>query len=148
MRRRTLSWWVIVAVTAACAAPVASSASSSGSLHVTVKPGVGTARTHFAVGFRPQASGTTGSTYSRYAVEASGRSGKGCSSSAVAVAPSSPAGQLVRVTLRPGNPSGKWCRGSYAGRVEETIRPVCSFGKACPLFIAVLTVGKFSFRVT
>jgi hypothetical protein len=63
-------------------------------------------------------------------------------------------GQHVRVTLRPGRPPAVWCKGSYAGRLEEMIRPTCGFREMCPfarpaipMWIGYLIVGRFSFRV-
>jgi hypothetical protein len=35
----------------------------------------------------------------------------------------------------------------FAGRVEETITPVCGFREVCPAYVAVVTVGRFAFRV-
>jgi hypothetical protein len=49
--------------------------------------------------------------------------------------------------LAPERGAGIWCTGRFSGRLEETITPVCGVRKLCPDFIAVLTLGTFTFRV-
>jgi hypothetical protein len=55
-------------------------------------------------------------------------------------------GSEVVVRLRPAGGRG-WCVGTFAGRVEETIRPRCQSGQMCPMFIALVPIGHFSFVV-
>jgi hypothetical protein len=37
--------------------------------------------------------------------------------------------------------------GTYHGQLREVITPECQKGRACPMFIAIVTVGTFKFRV-
>jgi hypothetical protein len=125
-----------------------------GAVHLTVRPAVGSQRTHFAVSFIAQRTGYVPSRLGGYRVVASGPASRGCASAAeVKVSPTSQ-NQHVRVILRPGGTSHAWCRGEYAGRLEETFRPTCGLREMCPLarasdpaFVRVLTVGRFSFRI-
>lgn len=118
-------------------------AASSASIQVT--PRQGTARTDFVVRFKAQQA--TGGTTSRYDVHASGPSGRRCASSiTVSLAPPR-TGQTLSVTLKPPGRSHVWCRGSYAGTVNDMVRPRCSGPELCPQYIALITVGGFKFRV-
>jgi hypothetical protein len=135
-------------------AALASGASSTGSIRVTVRPTAGSQKTHFVVRFTAQQTGYVGSSWSGYQVVVSAASSRGCTSSDYATVPPTHQGQHVRVTLTPSGPSHTWCKGSYSGRLEETIRPACGYRVVCPLardaqpvFIAPKTVGRFSFRV-
>jgi hypothetical protein len=52
----------------------------------------------------------------------------------------------VSTTLTP--VGGRWCTGTYQGRIVETVMPRCEPGKLCPAFIGILrVVGTFKFRV-
>ncbi len=44
-------------------------------------------------------------------------------------------------------PTDEWCVGTFAGRVDETITPVCGFRELCPAHVAVVPLGRFAFRV-
>jgi hypothetical protein len=121
-------------------------AGASGGAHVTVKPAIGSPRTHFVVSFTAGQTGLVGSESRRYEVVATGPKHSGCSwNTAVRVAPTHQ-GQRVHVTLA-AEGSAAWCAGEYKGQVDEDIAPVCPAGKLCPLIIEVRTAGRFSFRV-
>ncbi len=151
MRHRR--WATLVALGVGVLCPVGL-ARASGDVQVTVRPKVGSERTQFVVSFTAQRTRYTGSSRSGYQVIVAGRSGRGCRSSEDVLVPATWQGQRVSVTLTPGGPPSGWCKGAYAGRVEETVRPACGFRQLCPLarpaapmFIAVTIVGRFSFRV-
>jgi hypothetical protein len=129
-------------------------ARASGDARVSVRPKLGSARAQFVVSFTAQRTGYMGSSRSAYQVIASGPSGRGCHSSEEVPVPPIQQGQRVSVTLTPGSRPNRWCKGSYTGRVDEIVRPACGFRQLCPLsrgaapmFVAVMVVGRFSFRV-
>lgn len=116
--------------------------------HITVTPSYGSSHTQFVVRFRAPLSTDGGdSRFEHYAVAASGPSERGCVSNTGTVVPPVAKGQLVTVRLDPGGQFHAWCRGAYHGTVTRTVRPACGFREICPMFIAVLPVGKFEFRV-
>jgi hypothetical protein len=143
---------LLAALAVASVWPVASALAASGK--VSVRPSVGSPRTAFAVSFTAQRTGFIPSGVGNYRVLASTRASRGCVSAVAVTVPATWQGQHVRVSLRPGRPSGVWCKGSYAGRLEETLRPTCGFRVLCPserpaiqTWIGYLIVGRFSFRV-
>jgi hypothetical protein len=139
---------VLTVATAIAVAPAALAVIGPSSVRVTVKPSSGVGHTRFAVSFRAnQQTGTTRSGISHYQLSAGGRSGRRCASSVSAIVPDSRKGQRVLVTLAPPGPFRVWCKGRYAGTLEESYRPVCPEGKLCPMYIAVSVVGRFAFRV-
>lgn len=132
----------------AIAVASASAVASSDSVHATAGPRAGSPDTHFRVSFTaPASSGVSRSTSRRYEVSANGPSGHGCTSTASAPLGPVHAGQRVHVRLAPAGPSHEWCPGAFTGRVDETITPVCGFRELCPAYVAVVTVGRFAFRV-
>jgi hypothetical protein len=137
-------------MTCVLAAGAAGAAATTGgsTVPVAVKPGIGSRSTHFTVSFRaPQTTGSTGTGGPRYEVSASGPSGRRCASkTSTAVGPAR-SGQRVQVRLGPPGPSHVWCRGRYTGKVMEVLTPRCPPREACPLFIAVMDIGRFSFGV-
>jgi hypothetical protein len=140
----------LIALFGMAAVPVASGAAQSGHvsvLSVSVKPGAGTARTHFVVSFR--AALTTGPrAHKSYRITAGGPAHAGCQSSAVANAPATKAGSIVRVVLAPSGSAG-WCGGTFRGEVLQVIAFPCPVGKACPaIIVPPLMVGRFTFHVT
>lgn len=148
MRRR-----VCYRVLAVCAAGFTSTAvalgATSGSVKLTVSPKTGTSRTRFEVSFTaPRETGGSGLTAGRYTITVSARSARGCTSSRAVAVPATHSGEHVHVTIAPQQPSRVWCAGSYAGVLNETIRPVCTFREICPDFIIIRTAGRFSFRVS
>lgn len=129
------------------AASVAAQPGQGGPLKVTVKPGSGSARTHFAISFK--ASITTGRTgHALYRITASDPGHAGCQSGVSAQVPPTVAGRTARVVLSPAQPRG-WCAGTFRGRVWLVLSEPCQAGKACPAILPVPEmVGKFTFRVT
>ena len=147
MRRSVLALIVLAGI---AAIPTASDAAQPGhvaALTVSVKPRVGSARTHFAVSF--QAAHATGPfAHNRYRITATDRAAGGCQSDAAAVAPATEAGATARVVLAPSG-SKRWCAGVYRGQVWDVITMRCPVGKACPAIEPLPEmVGKFTFRVT
>jgi hypothetical protein len=143
-------WFCSAAV---CLAGLATAAvalgASNGSVKLGVRPRAGTARTRFEVRFTaPQQTGTVGSTRRQYTIAVSATSGKRCTTEESIALPATRAGQRVKIGLMPQKPSGVWCDGEYAGRLDETIRPNCGPREICPDYIVMLTVGHFSFRVS
>ena len=130
---------------------MAAGSNGYGAVHVSVRPAVGSQKAEFFVSSIAQRTGFVPSSLSGYRVVASGRAARGCVSGVAVAVPATWQGERVRVGLR--TPS-RWCPGTYAGRLELVIRPSCGFRELCPLarqlepaFIAVLTVGRFGFRV-
>jgi hypothetical protein len=139
---------VLTVATAIAAAPAALGGIAPSSVRVTVKPSSGVGHTRFALSFRaPDQTGTTRAGIRHYQLSAGGRSGTRCGSSVSAIVPDSRKGQRVRVTLAPPGPFRVWCKGRYAGTLEESYRPVCPEGKLCPMYVAMSVVGRFAFRV-
>ncbi len=132
--------------------PAALAAAATSSIRVTVTPKAGQTRTKFVVSFKAPASTDGSSTTHRYTVSASTSSGastnsaSGCVSTASKAITSATAGERVQVKIKPGS-SGAWCTGTYKGLVRETTTPKCSPGEACPMYIAIATIGTFDFRV-
>ncbi len=145
MRVRSVT---LLALVGALAGIVALPASAEAKNRITMKPGTGTARTHFVIGFTaPQkTTGETG-TLRRYEISARGPARHGCQSFAYKAIGAKRNSERVSAKLIPtGNSS--WCAGTFHGKIVETMRPVCGPAKACPQFIAVLrTIGKFTFHV-
>jgi hypothetical protein len=128
---------------------VSDAAQSSGTstLHVSVKPGSGSTRTHFVVSFK--AAEATGVAHrAAYRLTASDTAGTGCQANVGVVAPATPAGATVRVKLAPSG-HGHWCAGTFHGQVWYEVIPPCPTGTACPeVVFPPLKVGTFRFRVT
>ncbi len=126
--------------------PVAVALATGTGAGVTVTPKVGKPNTRFVVTFRaPDATGIHGGLRRSYEVSATGGA-NGCSSGGGVALPATRKGAHVRVVLGP--PSGRWCPGRYAGKVEEWLRPVCGPARpVCPQFIGIKMIGTFTFRV-
>ena len=142
--------WVSVAVAAtACVLGAGAAAASGGSsVPMQVRPAVGSPRTAFTVTFRaPQRTGGFPAGGPRYELSASGPSRRGCASSYSTVVGPTSKGQRVAVRLAPPAPQRSWCRGKYAGRLFEILTPQCAPRELCPMFIAMMDLGEFSFRV-
>ncbi len=58
-----------------------------------------------------------------------------------------PRGDRVSVTLDPHALGGRWCAGTYAGRVEQLQTPVCPHGKVCPLYVVLTPLARFTLHV-
>jgi hypothetical protein len=141
MRVRLTACLVVAGIAALPASAVAKN-------RITMKPSMGGARTHFAIGFTaPQK--TTGQigTLRRYEINARGPARHGCQSFAFTTLGAKRNGARVSAKLIPTG-SSSWCAGTFHGRIVETMRPVCGPAKACPQYIAVVrTIGKFTFHV-
>jgi hypothetical protein len=114
---------------------------------ITVSPGSGQRSTHFVVKFTaPEKTGTVSGATRRYQVGAATSQQQGCVASANKSVGASRAGARVSTTLTP--IGGRWCTGTYKGKIVETVTPKCGIGKVCPAYIGVLrTIGTFKFRV-
>ncbi len=111
----------------------------------TVTPTRGTRHTTFTVTYRVPADASGTSLARRYAVAVAGPAGSGCGSVGGATAARGSTAARERFKLRP--PSRGWCAGSYRGHIELVETPICGPARACPMFVAILTVGRFSFQV-
>jgi hypothetical protein len=136
MRLRAL---LLVGLVAIVTVPALARSSTS------VRPSSGLRTTHFIVRFRaPVATGVVGHTNRRYVVSARGPAVSGCDSTPAAGAPPTRAGNQVNVSLAPDRRG--WCRGTYTGHIEELASAVCTPGRLCPQYVAILRhVGSFRF---
>jgi hypothetical protein len=121
---------------------------SAKSARIRVSPASGHRRTHFDVKFTaPEKTGTVSGATRRYQVGAATSQQQGCVASANKSVGASRAGARVSTTLTP--IGGRWCTGTYKGKIVETVTPKCAPGKVCPAFIGILrTIGTFKFRVS
>jgi hypothetical protein len=121
---------------------------SAKSARISVSPGSGHRRTHFDVKFTaPEKTGTVSGATRRYQVGAATSQQQGCVASANKSVGASRAGARVSTTLTP--IGGRWCTGTYKGKIVETVTPKCGIGKVCPAYIGILrTIGTFKFRVS
>jgi hypothetical protein len=113
-------------------AGIAGASGSDPPLNLTVRPAVGARRTHFVVSFTPQRSSLAGALPSAYEIVMSGGSARTCWS-AQQMFVQAVGGQRVHVAVPPSGPHRLWCRGRYTGRLQQFLKPVCEFGKLCPL---------------
>ena len=122
---------------------------TSTSKAVAVRPAVGGRRTPFVVAFRAAAGRPVSRSLARrWLVTATGPRRSGCVSTAFGTATLVPPGSLAHVSLTAPSKSRGWCEGTYQGRVELLLAPVCAPGQACPTYIVNGgTIGRFSFRV-
>ena len=144
----------LAVVLAGALATSAQAASAGPSTRVSVKPGSGGPRTHFALTFRvPVAVGTFGSVVRRDAVSVKGPRPRGtrCVASASATLRKARTGARAKVTLGPGAVTrGGWCAGLWHGTVVQTVMVRCSPSptRACPaLVVKPQTLARFRFRV-
>jgi hypothetical protein len=139
-----------VAALVAVAADAGAQATRLQETKVTVAPARGAPSTRFVLRFdAPQRTGRELGLERRYELSVSGPGGaRGCVSGASEGLPFTRRHQRVRVVLDPARLGGKWCAGSFKGRIEEIESPVCMRGTPCPEFVALLgTIGKFRFAV-
>ena len=124
------------------------STSAAWSARIRVSPASGHRHTHFAVTFTaPDRTGTVSGSTRRYQVGAATSQKQGCVASAFKLVGASRAGARASATLTP--VGGRWCTGTYKGKIVETVMPRCQPGKLCPAFIGILhVVGTFRFRVS
>jgi hypothetical protein len=121
--------------------------SASTGSSITVSPKSGHPSTAFTVSFKaPQRSGAVDGTERSYEVgienEAIGNT-SGCDSAFSTAVPVNAAG-VARIKVAP---KGRWCSGTYNGRVNEEIRAICKPGQACPEYVALRPLGQFVFTV-
>lgn len=117
-------------------------------LHVRVTPPFGGSDTTFKVSFRvPESTGTIDGAHRYDELTGSASTPGGCVASFSVRAPNAPAGTRVSVTLNPRTLGGRWCPGTYAGRVEQLQTPVCSPGQACPMYIVLTPLARFTLHV-
>lgn len=118
------------------------------SARIKVSPASGHIHTHFAVTFTaPDKTGTVSHAIRRYEVGAATAQQQGCVATANQSVGASRAGARVTATLTP--VGGRWCTGTYKGKIIETVMPKCGIGKLCPAYIGILhVVGTLKFRVT
>jgi hypothetical protein len=140
------------ALVTALLAVMAGSATAAGlgpTTRVTVKPGSGTPRTHFALSFRiPVATGRFGMVKVSDTLSVTGPPGTKCESRAVRALRAAKKGKRVKVTLRPAK-SG-WCAGRWHGTVVQSESEQCTptAGRVCPeLVVAPRVIASFHFRV-
>jgi hypothetical protein len=136
-----------VIATAAAAFAVAAAASSP---KIAVKPSHGGTKSRFKVSFvAPDTTSITGVIRRTYTVQATNaRSRAGCTSEAAVSVTNAVAGSRVRVKLA--RTAGPWCRGTFHGRIDEFVRPMCGppVLAVCPMFMSQLRrVGTFKFHV-
>ena len=115
---------------------------------VRVTPAVGTPRTAFTISFRTaQGTGPQGSVQRRDEISATvAVPAHGCVGSVSVRAQAAAAGTLLHVVALP-HP-GRWCLGTFRGQVNELQTPLCGAGQACPQYVLLHPIGRFSFTVT
>jgi len=117
-------------------------------LHVRVTPPLGGANTTFNVSFRvPESTGTVSGAHRYDELTGSASAPGGCIANFSVRARNATAGTRVSVTLNPRTLGGRWCPGTYAGRVEQLQTPVCSPGQACPMYIVLTPLARFTLHV-
>lgn len=157
VRSRVLSG--TVAACAVLALPASASARDQFApvTHVSVGPSAIGTRTDILLRFRqPMSTGDNGEERSVEALEVAGPSRPQCIGSRRVVLVAAREGRTIRDTLRPRRLGGRWCTGTYVGRVTYQVQPDCSNPgpirvkvNACPMFImAPRTLATFHFRVT
>ena len=147
MRWRVAALLALSGMMAIPAVSVGAQPRGSGAVKVSVKPGTGSARTHFAVSFRAAVS-TGRSFHNLYRVTASQTARAGCQSAVGIAAAPTRAGSTVRLVLAPSG-SKRWCTGTFHGQVWDVITSGCPLREACSaLEPRPHQVGKFTFRVT
>ncbi len=115
-----------------------------------VSPIVGVPGSTFVVSFvSPVRTGVTSSVRLRYLLTtASSSPGQDCLAQINSPVPDGRRGQRVRATLNPKTLGGRWCTGTYAGKVTLLQTAVCPKGVACPTYVLVRgTVARFSLLV-
>jgi hypothetical protein len=149
----------LAAVGVALALPIAATAQDvfPTVTHVQVGPSAIGTHTDVLVRFRqPMTTGDNGDERSFEALDVSGPSRPRCIGSRRVVLAAAREGTTIRHMLRPRWLGGRWCTGTYEGRVTYQVEPDCTDpgpvkakAIACPMFImAPRTLATFHFRVT
>jgi len=149
----------LAAVGAALALPVGATAQDAFTpvTHVQVGPSAIGTHTDVLIRFRqPMTTGENGDERSFETLEVSGPSRPECIGSRRIGLAAAHEGTTIRHTLRPRWLGGRWCTGTYEGRITYQVEPSCiNPGPvqvkviACPMFImAPRTLATFHFRVT
>ena len=137
--------------TVAVAPALAGAASAASTTHVSVGPSSIGPRTNVVVRFtQPVTTGTVGQTRHTATLVLSGPRRAGCIDAVSAPVAAADAGTRMRMTLRPAKLGGRWCAGTYQGRLVASEQRTCATGpaRACPQYvIAPVTLARFSFRV-
>src|SRR5579863_2618322 len=102
-----------------------------------VTPSGGGSATTFVVSFRaPVRTGVVGSVRLRDLLTAAPVSGgAGCIGQVSVPVPDAHRGAQVRIRLDPIALGGRWCTGTYHGKVVELQTAVCPRGTACPTYV-------------
>ncbi len=125
--------------------------------HVQVGPSAIGTHTDVLLRFRqPITTGDIGVEQLVEALEVAGPSRAQCIGSRRIVLAAAREGTMIRHMLRPRWLGGRWCTGTYVGRVTYQVQPDCTAPGpikarfiACPMFImAPRTLATFHFRVT
>jgi len=116
---------------------------------VTVKPGSGTPKTHFALRFRiPAATGRFGSVQIADTLSVTGPGAGNCQSRATRALRPARKGARVTVTLKPAKRG--WCAGKWRGTIVQSESERCTptAGHVCPdIVVAPRVIASFRFRV-
>jgi hypothetical protein len=119
-------------------------------VRIAVTPAVGGSGTIFVVSFRaPVRTGVVGSVRLRDLLTAMpAPTSTGCIGNVSVPVPDAHRGAMVRVRLDPTALGGRWCAGTYHGKVIELQTAVCARGVACPTYVRLVgAVGRFSLIV-
>jgi hypothetical protein len=141
--------WALATALLAVMAGSASAAALGPTTKVTVKPGSGTPRTHFALSFRvPVATGRFGMVQIADTLSVTGPAGTDCQSRAIRALKPAKKGKRIKMTLKPAKHG--WCAGRWRGTVVQSESERCSptAGRVCPdLVVAPRVIASFHFRV-
>jgi hypothetical protein len=147
----------LAAAGAALALPTGAIAQDQFLTHVQVGPSAIGTHTDVLLRFRqPMTTGDNGDEKSVEALQFSGPARAECIGSGRVVLAAARRGTTIRHMLRPQWLGGRWCTGTYQGRVTFQVQPQCTDPgpikakvTACPMFImAPRTIATFHFRVT
>jgi hypothetical protein len=118
--------------------------------HVRVTPATGSSNTAFVLSFRaPERTGRYGSSQRHDMLTLSApASAGGCITTLDVRVPDARVGARVHVTLAPWRLGGRWCIGTYRGRIEEFQTAECAHGELCPAYVLLRgIIGRFALNV-